>query len=92
MAQTKTRTVTPKKQSFGRELYGDVKGVVKDHPLISFLVGFKAFKWLTKPKKVVEGEATEVSTLDTVFDKLTDDSTLVIIAALGAVAYLFKSV
>ncbi len=90
MAQTKAPT--PKKQSFGREVYGDVKGVVKDHPVISFLVGYKAFKWLTKPKKVVEGEATEVSTLETVFDKLTDESTLVIIAALGAVAYLFKTV
>lgn len=90
----KTTTNKPakrKNQSFARELYSDIKNVVKEHPLISLFIGYKAATALTKPRKTETGEET-ASTLKTVTNKLTDDSTLIILVAIGAVAYLFKNV
>lgn len=92
MAANKSVKRTTTRKSFGREVYGDVKDTVKEHPFISLLVGYKVFDILTKKKPVkTDSKIEEKSLLDRAEDKIAQDTTLVMIATIGLVGWLYKN-
>lgn len=92
MATSKKPIKRTTNKSFGRELYSDVKGVVKEHPFISLVVGYKAATYLTTPKTVQNEEEKTKSLGASLLEKFTDGSALIIIGTIAAVTYLYKNI
>lgn len=91
MATSKKPVKRTTNKSFGRELYSDVKGVVKEHPFISLVVGYKAATYLTTPK--VQNEEEKPKSIGaSLLEKFTDGSALIIIGTIAAVTYLYKNI